>query len=121
MFREICYTMMLKKLDVFLYYFKETSIMIRLTIYQDFKEHTFDGDGHLEIIGEVEESNNVYMRVAFDKKHEQALYDFLYDVPSYTRCRVWDNDGRFFNGEYVTKSRIDKSPLVIVSKISQYI
>ena len=95
--------------------------MIRLTIYQDFKEHTFEGEGRLEIIGEVEESNNVYMRVAFDEKYGQALYDFLYDVPSYTKCRVWDNDGRFFNGEYVTKSRIDKNPLVTVSKISQYI
>ena len=95
--------------------------MIRLTIYQDFKEHTFEGEGCLEIIGEVEESDNIYMRIAFDKKYEQSLYDFLYDVPSGTQCKVWDNNGKFFNGKYMSKSRIDKNPLLEVSKISQYI
>lgn len=95
--------------------------MIRLTIYQDFKEHTFEGEGHLEIIGEVEESNNIHMRVAFDKKYEQTLYDFLYDVPSGTPCKVWDNDGKFFNGKYMSKSRIDNNPLLEVSKISRYL
>lgn len=95
--------------------------MIRLTIYQDFKEHTFEGEGRLEIIGEVEESDKIHMKIDFDKSYESALCDFLYDIPSGTKCRVWDNDGRFFNGEYVTKSRIDKSSLVTVSKISQYI
>lgn len=95
--------------------------MIRLTIYQGFKEHTFEGEGHLETIGEVEKSNNIHIRVAFDKKHEQALYDFLYDVPSHIKCKVWDNDGKFFNGEYITKSRIDCSPILEVSKISHYI
>lgn len=95
--------------------------MIRLTIYQCFKEYTFEGEGHLTIIGEAEEANNVHMKVDFDESYESALYDFLYDIPSGTQCRVYDNDGRFFNGKYITKSRIDGNPLVTVSKISQYI
>ena len=31
--------------------------MIRLTIYHGLAKYTFDGEGHIDIIGEVKESN----------------------------------------------------------------
>jgi hypothetical protein len=61
------------------------------------------------------------MRVHFDKVYEHTLNDFLYDVHQDDKCRVYDNDGGFFNGKYVTRSRIDGNPLIIVSKIPHYI
>lgn len=119
--REICYTGWLKKFNTFLYYFKELTTMIKITLYHKFKEYSFEGEGHLTYIGEVEDSDNIHMKIDFDESYESALCDFLRDIPSGTKCRIWDNDGKYFNGEYVTKSRIDKNPLVTVSKISRYI
>lgn len=118
---KICYAGWLKKFNTFLYYFKELTTMIRLTIYQGLTEHTFDGEGRLTYIGGVKDSDKIHMKLDFDKSYESALCDFLCDIPSGTKCRVWDNDGKYFNGEYVTKSRIDNNPLVTVSKISKYI
>jgi hypothetical protein len=111
---------MLKTPGLFLYYINEYGIMIKLITYQFIEECVFEGNGKLVRIGETEESNEVYVRVDFDKPYRQALNDFLCDVPSFTKCSVWDND-RSFNGEFVTRSRIDGSPLLKLSKISQYI
>lgn len=94
--------------------------MIELITYQYINERVFEGNGKLVCIGEIKESNEVYVRIDFDKSYRQALYDFLCDVPPFTKCSVWDND-RSFNGEFITRSRIDGSPILKLSKISQYI
>lgn len=95
--------------------------MIRLTIYHGLAEYTFDGEGHIDIIGEVKESNDIHMKVNFDKQYHQPLNDFLHNVTSFDRCKVWDNDNKLFCGEYITISRMDGNPLLKVSKISNYI
>lgn len=106
---------------IFLYYYNELNIMIRLTIYHRFNEYTFEGEGKLTRIGEVEKSNTTHVKVDFDKSYEHAIRDFLYDVSCGDKCKVCDNENRYFNGEYMTKSRIDGNPILELSKISQYI
>ena len=83
-----CYIILLKKINVFLYYFKELTTMIRLTIYHGLAKYTFDGEGHIDIIGEVKESNDIHMKVSFDKQYHQPLNDFLHNVTSFDRCKI---------------------------------
>lgn len=111
---------MLKTPGMFLYYLNEYGIMIKLITYQYIDERVFEGNGKLVCIGEVKESKEVYVRVDFDKSCRQDLYDFLCNVPPFTKCCVLDND-RTFSGEFITKSRMDGNPLLKLSKISQYI
>lgn len=116
-----CYSIPLKKSSIFLYYLKESIAMMKLTIYHNFAEHTFEGDGHLETIETAEESNHTYIKVDFNRSHQQALCDFLCCIPPLDNCRVLDNDGNILYGEYIGASRMDGNPLLKISNISRYI